>query len=300
MQFDRMLRISFKHPDLAALRETATVVDMHFHTRHSDGHNSVAEVAAQAQRLGIGIAVTDHNQIRGAMELTHVAGVLSIPGIEVTSAEGSHVLVYFYAALDLERFFTRTVLPAMGPDRMSSTSLPMEAVIEGARRLPSVVILPHPFSAAYTGVHNPYFPERRLTALYEMVDGVEVINAENMNKWNLKSTVLGFNLGKGITGGSDGHRISQMGKAVTVCRTKPCIESVLDDIRCGRAKVIGKEIDIIHKVTSNTLKFKSNIRNCPDLLEKNIRYSYALLSAKSQSLKDTVRRGFSGRQRHGG
>ena len=52
-------------------------------------------------------------------------------------------------------------------------------------------------------------------ALYEMADGIEVINAENMNKWNLQSTVLGFNVGKGITGGSDGHRLSQMGKAVT-------------------------------------------------------------------------------------
>ena len=36
-----------------------------------------------------------------------------------------------------------------------------------------------------------------------MVDGVEVINSENLNRWNMKSTVLGFNLSKIITGGSD-------------------------------------------------------------------------------------------------
>lgn len=300
MHFERMHRISFKSPDLTTLRESATVVDMHFHTRHSDGHNSVAEVAAQARLLGIGLAVTDHNEIRGALEMAQFEDLLSIPGIEVTSAEGSHVLVYFYAPGDLERFFMRTVLPAMGHDIMSSTSLAMEAIIEGARRFPTVVILPHPFSAAYTGVQNSYFPESRLTAIYEMVDGIEVINAENMNKWNLKSTVLGFNLGKGITGGSDGHQISHMGKAVTICRAKPCIENVLDAIRQGQVKVIGKEIDIFHKVTSNTFKLKSNIRNYPDLLEKNIRYSYALFNAKRQSLKETVRRSFNGRMRRSG
>ena len=39
---------------------------------------------------------------------------------------------------------------------------------------------------------------------------------------NLRRALLGFNLGKGITGGSDGHRVSQMGKTVTYA---PCRRS---------------------------------------------------------------------------
>jgi len=285
-------RIQFKKPDLALLNDRFTVVDMHFHSRHSDGHNSAAEIGELARSLEIGIAITDHNAIEGAIELASQADILSIPGIEVTSVEGSHVLIYFYTPGDLERFYGETIVPAMGSDIMSSTSLEMEVIIEAARRFPSVVIFAHPYSAAYTGVQNSYFSETRLSALYEMVDGIEVINAENMNKWNLQSTVLGFNLGKGITGGSDGHRLPQMAKAVTCADCPRERAAFLDAVKNGQTKVIGKEIDLLRKVTSNTIKLKHNIRNYPDLIEKNIRYSYTLLNNKQRSLRNTVRRSF--------
>ena len=290
-------RIQFKKPDLQDLSRRYTVVDMHFHTRHSDGHNTADEIIDWAAQLGIGVGITDHNAIRGAVAFTERTDILCIPGIEVTSVEGSHVLVYFYAVRDLERFYTRTVLPAMGPDVMSSTALEMETIIEAARRFPSLVIFPHPYCAAYTGVQNSYFSEERLAALYDMVDGIEVINAENMNKWNLQSTVLGFNVGKAVTGGSDGHRLSQMGKAVTYAACPYQREAFLDAVKEGQALVMGKEIDLLRKVTSNTFKLKSNLRNYPGLLEKNIRYSYTLLHAKQRSLRKSMRRGFYARGR---
>lgn len=300
MAFENMHRIEFKTPDLETLTPQLTVVDMHFHSYHSDGHDGISAIALQAQTLGIGIAVTDHNEIRGAMELREFRNMLTIPGIEVTSAEGSHLLVYFYAARDLEHFYLNTILPGMGADVMSSTTLEMEALIEASRRYPAVVVLPHPYSAAYTGVHNSYFSDERLQTIYEMVDGVEVINAENMNKWNLQSTVLGFNLGKGITGGSDGHRLAQMGKAVTLAACAPVREDFLDALKSGLTKVVGKEIHLLRKVTSNTLKLKSNMRNYPNLIDKNIRYSYAYFKAKRQSLQHSVMRSFNGRIRKTG
>ena len=290
-------RIQFKKPDIESLTDQFTVVDMHFHTRYSDGHNTVGKIGETARSLGIGIGITDHNEIKGALELASQRDILSLPGIEVTSVEGSHVLIYFYACRDLERFYTRTIIPAMGADIMSSTSLEMETVIEAARHFPTVIVFPHPYSAAYTGVQNSYFSESRLMSLYEMVDGIEVINAENMNKWNLQSTVLGFNVGKGITGGSDGHRVSQMGKAVTYADCPADREAFLDAVKNGLTRVVGKEIDLLRKVTSNTIKLKSNIRNYPDLLEKNIRYSYTLLNAKQRSLRDSVKRNFYARGR---
>ena len=290
-------RVEFKKPDLEHLHDQYTVVDMHFHSRHSDGHNSVAEISQTARRLSIGLAITDHNEIRGAIELANQSDILCIPGIEVTSAEGSHVLVYFYAPGDLERFYRNFVLPAMGAEIMSSTTLEMEAIIEAARRFPSVIVFPHPYSAAYTGVQNSYFSESRRRALYEMVDGIEVINAENMNKWNLQSTVLGFNIGKGITGGSDGHRLAQMGKAVTYAECPPDREAFLHAVKTGQTRVVGKEIDLLRKVPSNTIKLKSNFRNYPDLIEKNFRYSCTLLNNKQRSLRESMRRNFYARAR---
>lgn len=59
--------------------------------------------------------------------------------------------------------------------------------------------------------------------------------------------------------------------------------------------VIGKEIDIIRKVTSNGVKLRSNIKNYPDLVEKNLKYGYSLINTKSKTIKNNFKRSFSDR-----
>ena len=87
-------RIQFERPDLDALTENYTVVDLHFHSNYSDGYNSIPAIVEKALELGIGIALTDHNEIRGAVELSAHRDVFSIPGIEITSKEGTHAPLY--------------------------------------------------------------------------------------------------------------------------------------------------------------------------------------------------------------
>ena len=297
MNIENSHKILFERPDLEELTHHYTVVDPHFHTHYSDGFNSVAAVVKRARELNIGIAITDHNDIRGAIELNRYKGILNIPGIEITSLEGTHVLVYFYDVNSLKAFYKTDVRPNMGHDLMSSTKLEMEAIIERARQFESVVVFPHPYSATFTGIHNSYFPEERLEQLFRMVDGVEVINAENLNKWNLRSALLGFNLDIGITGGSDGHRLAQMGKAVCYAACKKNRRDFLDAIKNKQTKVVGKEIDLIRKVTSNGVKLRTNFKNCPDLVEKNLRYSCSVINSKSKTFRDSVKRSFNGRFR---
>lgn len=290
-------RIQFEKPDIAELRKQNTVVDLHFHSCYSDGHNTVEAIASKAQDLGIGIAITDHNEIRAAVEIDRYRDVFSIPGIEMTSEEGTHVLIYFYHVDQLEAFYHNDVIPHMGHDLMSSTSLPMEEIIQRARKYKTVIIFPHPYCGIYTGIQNAYFTDARRQRIFSMIDGVEVINSENMKKSNLRSALLGFNLGKGITGGSDGHRVSQMGKAVTYAPCKRSRQAFLDAIKKKKTRVIGKEIDLIRKVTSNGVKLRTNIKNYPDLLEKNLKYSYTLINSKSKEIKENVKRSFNGKKR---
>jgi predicted metal-dependent phosphoesterase TrpH len=290
-------RILFERPDLPQLTRTRTVVDMHFHSKYSDGTNTVAEIADYARKLGIGIAITDHNEIQGAVELNQIKDVLNIPGIEVTSKEGTHVLVYFYQIKSLVRFYRRDIAPHMGADVMSSTSLKMETIIARAQKYDALVIFPHPSSAAYTGVVNPYFPEKRRQKLFDMADGVEVINAANLNIWNMQSALLGFNLQKAITGGSDGHCLNYMGRAVTYADCPAKRRCFMDALKKKEHKVVGKEIDIIRKVASNGVKFRTNFKNTPDLVEKNLRYSYAYLQSKSKRLRENFRRSLNGRMK---
>ncbi|MBW2370597.1 MAG: PHP domain-containing protein [Deltaproteobacteria bacterium] len=288
-------RIDFQRPDLHELARSHTVMDMHLHSRHSDGLNTVRAIARRAHRLGIGVAITDHNAIAGAVEIDRDPNLLSIPGIEVTSVEGSHLLIYFYDVKSLGRFYESNVKPFMGSGLMSSLSLDMETIIERARRYRSVVIFPHPYCAAYTGVCNLQFPEDRLNRLLALVDGVEVINAGNLNRWNMQCAVLGFNLDKAITGGSDGHALGHIGRAVTYFSGDAGRKAFLDAIIEKRVKVMGKEMNFFRKVTTNGSKLRPNLRYYPDLMEKNIRYGYSFINSKSKRLKENVRRSFNGK-----
>ena len=288
-------KIQFKKPNLDELTEQYAVVDLHFHSNYSDGKNPVSTIAKRARELGIGIAITDHNEIKGAVELDRLRGILNIPGIEITSSEGTHLLIYFYDIKSLKKFYKKDVKPSMGHDVMSSTCLEMEDIIKRAREFETLVVFPHPYSATFTGIQNTYFSEDRLQRLFEMVDGIEVINAENLNKWNLRSALLGFNLDTGITGGSDGHHLPQMGRVVCYAPCKNDRRAFLDAVKSKQTHVIGKESDIIRKVRSNGVKLRNNIRNCPDLVGKNLRYSCSVINSKSKIFKDNVKRSFSGR-----
>lgn len=293
-------RILFEKPDIKTLIKSYTVVDLHFHSQHSDGSNSIEEIAEYAQTLGIGVAVTDHNDINGAVEIDAYPNILSIPGVEITSREGTHLLVYFYKINDLKTFFRQDVVPHMGKDLMSSTDLPLEEIIQKAKKYQGLCIFPHPFCGMYTGIASHQLERHHLSRLYNLIDGVEVINSENLNKWNLKSALLGFNLDKAISGGSDGHSLYQLGKVVSYAACKPTPKAFLDAVKNKQNKVVGKEIDLLRKFQSNGIKLKTNLKNYPDFVEKNITYSRKVINLRSKSLKDRVRNHINGRIRRYG
>ena len=69
------------------------LADLHMHTIYSyDGTASVPAVLAQAKQVGLDvIAITDHDEIKGALKAFELAphfGIEVIPGIEITTAEG--------------------------------------------------------------------------------------------------------------------------------------------------------------------------------------------------------------------
>ncbi|HXF85262.1 MAG TPA: PHP domain-containing protein [Anaerolineales bacterium] len=69
------------------------LADLHIHTLYSyDGTASVPAVLKRARQVGLDvIAITDHDEIDGALralELASAYGVEVIPGTEVTTSEG--------------------------------------------------------------------------------------------------------------------------------------------------------------------------------------------------------------------
>lgn len=281
-------RVIFKKPLLPELTASYTVIDLHFHSRYSDGFNTIDAIAARARKLNVGIAVTDHNAIGGAVEISKYKDILSIPGIEITSVEGAHILLYFYTVKDLVDFYQTELSSHLGKNVMTSCDMTMEYIIFCARKYDAVVVFPHPYCAVYTGVCNPIFSKERQALLLSMADGIEVINGGNIHKWNLKSALLGFNMNTGLYAGSDGHNLFQMGSAVTYAACKNEAGAFLDAMREKRTWAIGKEIGLLRKVTANSLKIRTNFSNSSDLFGKNIRYSAALINSGSRMVRNRV------------
>ncbi|MCX6699838.1 MAG: PHP domain-containing protein [Methanomicrobiales archaeon] len=65
------------------------------------------QVFAQTdEKNGFGCAVTDHNEVSGALAACRERDdLLVIPGIEISTCVGPHILVYFYDPHDLDDFF---------------------------------------------------------------------------------------------------------------------------------------------------------------------------------------------------
>lgn len=285
---DSLNRIQFEAPDLTTLNRSYTVVDLHFHSRHSDGADSVASIAKRAEQLGIGIAITDHNAIDGAVQVAGYKNVFSIPGIEITSREGAHVLIYFYRIGDLKDFYFKHIQSFVGPTVMSWIALNMKSIIQRAKKYDSVIIFPHPYAAAFTGICNHTFTDEQLFQLLTMADGVEVINSENLRRWNQKSALLGFNLDGAITGGSDGHSVQQMGSTVTYATCGRNRQAFLDALKNKQVKIVGTESKIIEKIQSNGAKLKNSIGNYPDLMEKNIRYGKSVVRFRTRKVAEKI------------
>ncbi len=74
-------------------------VDLHTHSRVSDGSDEPADLVHKAATLGLSsIALTDHDTQEGLQEALGAAlevGIEVIPGVEVSAGKGIHIVVLF-------------------------------------------------------------------------------------------------------------------------------------------------------------------------------------------------------------
>ncbi len=130
-------------------------VDLHMHTDHSaDCATPVEVLLAEARTRGLGaIAVTDHNEISGALDARDKAnGVKVIVGEEIKTAEQGEVIGLF-----IEEKIPR--------------GLTLQETIAEIKRQGGVVYVPHPFDRMHS------VPDyEHLLAVIDDVDAIEVFN----------------------------------------------------------------------------------------------------------------------------
>lgn len=180
------------------------LADLHMHTIFSyDGTASVPAVLEHASRIGLDIiAITDHDEIRGALLAEQLAprfGVQVIPGVEITTAEG-----------DLLALSIRKLVPA---------GLSLIDTIKQVGAQGGFCVAPHPGAtglgmkslsayAIYQAL-NDYEAERFLI-------GIETYNATTLDREaNHAAQTWATRLGIAQTGSSDAHVLEAIGLGAT-------------------------------------------------------------------------------------
>jgi len=194
-------------------------LDIHVHSSFSnDGTVSPEDILKYAMKIKLdGIAITDHNEIKGALKLwkdnKSRNDFVVIPGMEISSEKG-HIL-----ALGIKDSVPRDLSP--------------EETIEKITELGGLPIAPHPFRF-WSGLGKESVKKSGFKA-------IEVLNSRSLKKENKKADRLAEELGCGKTGGSDCHSLTHLGNAYTIIENPVFdIDDIIDEIRKKRTKGQGK------------------------------------------------------------
>ena len=191
-------------------------LDLHNHTRYSlDSRVNPVDLVAHARRAGLdGIAVTDHNAVRGVGEAEAAAGTdfVVIPAIEV-STESGHVLGYG----------VREVVPR---------DLSVEETVDRIIALGGVPVAAHPYRF-WSGLGE-------VAILGAPFVAYETHNSRTLRGANDRAGSLARSRKVGETGGSDSHFLDEIGRAVTVVDAGSLrVEDVLQRLGQGRTAAQG-------------------------------------------------------------
>ena len=172
---------------------TRVRADLHSHTHwSSDCATPYKAIVAACQRRGIDVlAVTDHNRIEGALELSEQRLPIQIVvGEEVKTTEGEIIGL----------FLREWIPPRLSP----------EETIAEIKRQGGVVYVPHPFDAIRRSVILPQALER----IAGSIDVVEVLNARlHATERNERAGRFADERGLLKGAGSDAHTAYEIGRA---------------------------------------------------------------------------------------
>ena len=205
----------------ATIGQKELLVDTHVHTRYSDGTAGIPRIEHHCRDRGMGLAVTDHNEIRGAVHIFERERVPAIPGIEVGTEEGVDLLVYFESAPLLEEFYIDAVEPFLRTRFMVRSWIRALRCLQAAREMGGYVSLAHPFALGRKSLDYQHGRHGRpfVETIMDGVDAIELYNGGVHRQANLKASEYAAVAGKRLTVGSDAHRLRTIGTCGTYLDT---------------------------------------------------------------------------------
>ncbi|HZS94945.1 MAG TPA: PHP-associated domain-containing protein [Chloroflexota bacterium] len=167
-------------------------IDLHTHTLQSkDSLSRYRGIVDAVHRAGLdGIAVTDHDELRGAFELREIAPFFVIPAEEIKTSQGEIIGL----------FLSKRIEPGLEP-------------LETIRRIRDqggVVYVPHPFDE----VRGSRITREALDQIRPEIDLLEVFNSRNaLPHFNRRALEYASRHGLLAGAGSDAHTYGEYGHA---------------------------------------------------------------------------------------
>jgi predicted metal-dependent phosphoesterase TrpH len=202
--------------------------DFHTHSKYSaDGYVEPKMMIKTAVKMGLsGIAVTDHNTIKGGLEAKKYENnqIQVITGSEILTDRGEVIGIFLTEEIKSYIFVE---------------------VIEEIKNQNGIVVIPHPFDRLR---HTSLFPSSEDA---KFIDNVEVYNSRCVSQtYNDIAMRYAIDNNLNIIAGSDAHFENEIGNAGIKTKTDNIKEAVFN----GDFTVFGKRSNILNPVTTKILK----------------------------------------------
>lgn len=180
--------------------------DLHIHTTASDSFIKPEVMQEFLQTKQYLLAVTDHNEIKGAVKLREL-GINNVPGIELGCEDGFELLVYFKKMEDLENFYRKEVEQFKNKKRMAKTKRDIFTYLDKLNEYECHKSIPHICGVVQKNFINnkPYIYD-----VIKVVDSIETYNHALPEIRNQEASEIREKFGKTATFGSDAHIVREM------------------------------------------------------------------------------------------
>ncbi len=257
--------VSNGKPPLSELTSNGFLcADMHSHSVFSDGGAAVDRMLNKAAKNGFYFALTDHNTIKGAMYAQRLRNCNHIiPGMEVSSSEGVHLLVYAERLSELSRFYADTVHRQRRVDPFSRTNKSLLELAEDASEVNALTSIAHPFGHLWTNVSKYIASGKEIPV---GIRAIEVLNGEQTKISNKQASEFAKKSGYRATGGSDAHTLHELGRVLT-CAQAESVGDFFEQVRLGKCQIWGKEIAIPQRFMPHTNSLRVHARFASTFLQ---------------------------------
>ncbi len=210
-------------------------VDLHMHTDHSSDCATPVEVLlATAKEQGLGaIAITDHNEVSGALEaLGKAEGIKVIVGEEVKTASQGEVIGLFL-------------------NERIARGLTLEETVAEIRRQGGLVYVPHPFDRMHT---VPGY--EHLLAILDEIDALEIFNPRvAIGSFNEEAARFAAKYRLTAAAGSDAHVAAGLGSVRVRMRDFDGPQEFLQSLR--EAEIVTKPTSLLYVQALKFLETKA-------------------------------------------